>query len=283
MKTLILTLAAASALSLTGMAQASPAYLVQDTELMAGPDQGYPLLDDLLSGDEVDVQGCTDGYYWCDVIADGERGWVPGNALQLDDGDQMAPLPNVGYDYGVPIVVFAIQPYWNAYYSGYPFFVQRWTWYQWAPPYRPPMPPRVVPLPHPIFNPPPRDIPPPHPIPNPPPRDIPPPHPIPNPPPRDIPPPQPIFNPPPRDIPPPHPIPNPPPHDIPPPQPIFNPPPRDVPPPQPVFNPPPRVVPLPQPIPGPRMRVASTQRPPAAPRAPRPAAPRSGGGGHHRH
>ncbi|MBS0193976.1 MAG: SH3 domain-containing protein, partial [Proteobacteria bacterium] len=189
MKTLILTLTAAIGLASTSMAPASPAYLVQDTELMSGPDQGYPLVDNLPSGDEVDVQGCTDGYYWCDVIDNGERGWVPGNALEFDDGQDEQPvaLPDMGYSYGIPIVVFSIQPYWNAYYSDYPFFVQRWSWYYWAPPYRsgPPMPPpHVVPLPHPIPDPPPpRVVHLPTPIFNPPPRVVPLPHPIPDPPP----------------------------------------------------------------------------------------------------
>ncbi|MBS0461630.1 MAG: SH3 domain-containing protein, partial [Proteobacteria bacterium] len=160
MKTIVCIIATAIGLAVPAFAHASPAYLTEDVGLMAGPAQGYPLVDDLQAGDAVDVRGCTDGWTWCDVVTDGERGWVPGDALEMDDGGQWYPVPEYAPSYGIPVVVFSIQSYWPAYYSYYPVYVDRWSWYRWQPPY-------VVPLPHPIFgsngNPPPRVVPLPHP------------------------------------------------------------------------------------------------------------------------
>ncbi len=243
MKTIALLIASAIALALPAFAQATPAYVTSDAPLMAGPDQDYPQVDLLREGSQVDIQGCTPGWQWCDVIAYDERGWMPGEALEIDAGQQWMPAMEYGPAYGLPIVAFSIQGYWDNYYRYRPFYAQRWSWYRWRPPYRrwhgwngghgwngSHMPPRVMPMPHPIYgnhNPPPRVMPLPHPIygnHNPPPRVMPMPHPIYG-----------NHNPPPRVMPMPHPRPNPP---------------RVVPMPHPIYgNPPPRVVPMPHPVP----------------------------------
>ena len=212
MKSFAWIIATSLGLALPAFAQASPAWLADDAGLMAGPDRQYPLLDHLQAGTEVDIQGCTEDLAWCDVIAWNERGWVPADALQFDDGGQWLPVVEYAPAYAIPIVQFSIRAYWGSYYRYQPFYGYRRDWYRWTPP------PRVVPLPHPIFsgNPPPRVVPLPHPIfnGNPPPRVVPLPHPIfnGNPPPRVVPLPHPIFNgnPPPRVVPLPHPTPNPP-------------------------------------------------------------------------
>jgi len=47
---------------------ATEGYVVDNVNLRAGPDPSYPLVDQLPGGTGVDVQGCTDGWEWCDVI-----------------------------------------------------------------------------------------------------------------------------------------------------------------------------------------------------------------------
>ncbi|WP_430390922.1 SH3 domain-containing protein [Dyella sp. 20L07] len=44
--------------------------------MRAGPDSSYPDVVMLDTGTEVSIQGCVDGWSWCDVIAGGNRGWV---------------------------------------------------------------------------------------------------------------------------------------------------------------------------------------------------------------
>ncbi|MEO8741954.1 MAG: SH3 domain-containing protein, partial [Lysobacteraceae bacterium] len=65
-------------------AMAGEAYVAADTSLLAGPDQQYPSIVELPAGVPVQVQGCVDGWTWCDVIAGGDRGWVPGTFLVED-------------------------------------------------------------------------------------------------------------------------------------------------------------------------------------------------------
>ncbi len=221
MKLLVLSLAAAIGLASPAFAHASEAYVTTDVRLMAGPDEDYPVVDNLEPGSEVDIQGCTEDSEWCDVIAYGERGWVPGGALEFEYDNQWVLVPEYAPSYGIPVVSFSIERYWDSYYRHRPFYGRRWDWYRWHPGHRPwsyhptrpwpihgpppvhhPMPPpRVVPLPHPIYgNPPPHVQPLPHPIygnppphvqprpvvPNQPPRVVPMPHPVPTtPPPRN--------------------------------------------------------------------------------------------------
>lgn len=110
-------------------AQAADAYLADDANLHAGPDASYPLIDQLEAGTEVDVQGCTEGWEWCDVIVGDERGWVIGNNLEYEDQDQAVPLPDYGAQIGIPVITFSIGTYWDRYYRERPFYRQRDYWY----------------------------------------------------------------------------------------------------------------------------------------------------------
>jgi len=241
MKPLTWTIAAAIGLASPAFAyaHATEAYVTADVDLLAGPDQEYPLIDHLEEGSNVSVEGCTPGWEWCDVVAYGERGWVPGNSLEVEYGDQWMLVPDFAPNYGIPVVVFSIRNYWDTYYRYRPFYYQRWEWYRRPIPHRPY--PVDFPPPHPFHGPPPVhhhpiDYPPPyHHHPNPPPRVMPMPHPTPNP------------NPPPRVMPMPHPTPNP--------------------------NPPPRVMPMPHPTPNPNPQqgVAPMPNPHVMPQKPAPA------------
>lgn len=124
-------------------AYASEGYVVDNVNLRAGPDPSYPLVDQLPTGTEIDVQGCTEGWEWCDVIneGDGSRGWIAGNYIQYEYQDQQVLLPDYGAQIGIPIVAFSIGAYWDRYYRSRPFYGQRGDWYRRPYVSRPPSPP----------------------------------------------------------------------------------------------------------------------------------------------
>ena len=150
MKHLAWLVSASMALALPGLAQATDAYVTGNVNLRAGPDAGYPLIDQLQAGTEVDVQGCTSGWEWCDVIAFGNRGWVAGNYIEYEYQDQPMLLPMYGAQIGIPIVTFTIGTYWDRYYRGRPFYSRRDYWYQRPMLRRPPPPPIAHPYRGPI-------------------------------------------------------------------------------------------------------------------------------------
>jgi uncharacterized protein YraI len=131
---------ASFSLAFPALAQAADGYVTDNVNLRAGPDPSYPLVDQLPAGTEVDVQGCTDGWEWCDVINanDGSRGWIAGNFIQYEYQDQPVLLPEYGAQIGIPIVTFVIGSYWDHYYRGRPFYRDRDDWYRRPMPHRPP-------------------------------------------------------------------------------------------------------------------------------------------------
>ena len=142
-----LTRFALASLSLASLVLALPAlaqdaYVTGNVNMRAGPDPSYPLIDQLPAGTGVSVQGCTNGWEWCDVIAeDNNRGWVAGNFIGYQYQDQPVLLPEYGAQIGIPIVSFVIGAYWDNYYRGRPFYRDRDDWYRRRIDIRPPPPP----------------------------------------------------------------------------------------------------------------------------------------------
>lgn len=124
----VLGFAVALALGAPFAAFANDAYVVADISLQAGPDTDYPPIDNLSAGTEVDVQGCIEGFSWCDVIVGEDRGWVPGSFLEEEYDNQPVYLVDYGPRIGVPVVSFNIGVYWDAHYHNRPFYGQRTEW-----------------------------------------------------------------------------------------------------------------------------------------------------------
>ena len=129
MKRLISSAIAAVLLSATASAFAYDGFATDTVNLRAGPDIDYPVVTVIPPGAPLSIQGCTNGYEWCDVIFDDTRGWVAGSYVQYEYNDQPVLLSGYGSRIGVPIVSFVIGDYWGSYYRNRPFWVERDRWY----------------------------------------------------------------------------------------------------------------------------------------------------------
>jgi uncharacterized protein YraI len=132
----LLTLGVAS----TCFAQVVNGVVTSYVDLYAGPDVGYPTIAQLPAGTSVAIQGCTEGWGWCDVSTIGLRGWVAGTFVQYTYQNQPVYVADYGARIGIPIITFSIAAYWGAYYVNRPFYRNRDYWY--GRPYAPRPPPR---------------------------------------------------------------------------------------------------------------------------------------------
>src|SRR5450432_3963091 len=145
---------------LPALASAQEAHSVKWVNLRAGPARDYPLVVRLGPGTPLAVQGCTDGFGWCDVIGPGDsRGWVYAGNIAYPYQSAEVPVLGYGSVIGLPIITFAIGTYWGQYYRNRPWFGNQGQWMNHRPPprpiFRPPGPP-----PRPIVRPPSRPFPP---------------------------------------------------------------------------------------------------------------------------
>ncbi|HEX5122458.1 MAG TPA: SH3 domain-containing protein [Rhodanobacteraceae bacterium] len=109
-------------------AHAYEGYVVADVNLRAGPDVGYPPITMLPAGAPVAIQGCVQGWTWCDVIAGYNRGWVAGTYLQEAYGGNPVIVTDYGASIGIPVVAFSIGAYWGHYYRDRPWYHDRVRW-----------------------------------------------------------------------------------------------------------------------------------------------------------
>ena len=144
MKLRSLLLCAFAAL-LPAIAAAQQARAVRAVALRAGPDAQYPFVASFGPGTPLSVQGCTDGYGWCDVIGpNGYRGWVYAGDLAYPYQRREVPVLSYGPVIGIPIVTFALGSYWATHYHHRSWYRDRDRWDGYRPVYRPPPRPVVV-------------------------------------------------------------------------------------------------------------------------------------------
>lgn len=135
----LLLFAGLALLAAPALAHADTGYVVANVNLHAGPDIGYPLINVVPAGAPVYIDGCIQGYEWCDVVFQGQHGWVAGDYIQFDCQNRPVYLPSYGAAVGIPIIGFSIASYWNRWYVGRPFYRERDRWYRQPPPrHRPP-------------------------------------------------------------------------------------------------------------------------------------------------
>ena len=118
-----------SFVAMAAAAQAAPGFATANVNLRTGPDIEFPSAGIIPEGTPVDVQGCLNDESWCDVIWEGNRGWVFSEYLGFDYRGQTVLLPDAGPAvFRIPIVVFSAAEYWNRYYVGRPWFRERDRW-----------------------------------------------------------------------------------------------------------------------------------------------------------
>jgi len=115
-------------LAALGIASAQNAYTARPMNVRAGPNREYPLVAQLDAGTPLDVHGCLDGWSWCDVSFDGNRGWMYGGGISFQYNGGRVPLYSYGPQLGLPIITFSLGAYWGQYYRGRPWYAQRNTW-----------------------------------------------------------------------------------------------------------------------------------------------------------
>jgi uncharacterized protein YraI len=109
--------------------RAAPAVSTANVNMRTGPDTEFPSVGVIPEGAPLDVQGCLNDESWCDVVWEGNRGWVFGEYLGFDYQGQITPLPDAGLAvFRIPIVVFSAGDYWNRYYVGRPWYRDRDRW-----------------------------------------------------------------------------------------------------------------------------------------------------------
>jgi uncharacterized protein YraI len=115
-------------LAVCGTAGAQNAYTARQMNLHAGPDRDYPLITQVDEGTPLEVHGCLDGWSWCDVSVEGNRGWMYGGGIYFDYNGGTVWLYSYGPQVGVPVITFSVDTYWGQYYQGRPWYGQRETW-----------------------------------------------------------------------------------------------------------------------------------------------------------
>jgi uncharacterized protein YraI len=106
----------------------TPAYTNQPVNLMAGPGYTYPIVSGLQASYPVQVMGCISTYEWCDVALPGLRGWIFAGALSYPYDGSVVPVIQYGAVIGFPVVIFAIDSYWDRFYRGRPWYGDRDRW-----------------------------------------------------------------------------------------------------------------------------------------------------------
>jgi uncharacterized protein YraI len=130
MKRKLLTAAALFTIltTISGTAMAAfTGYVSTGLRLRAGPGTEYPVISIIPGNTNVYVNGCVDGWNWCDVEWNGLHGWTSGRVLQLMDNDQPVAVYSYAPTVGVPVVVFNRNDYWHRYYRDRAFYR---TWHR---------------------------------------------------------------------------------------------------------------------------------------------------------
>jgi uncharacterized protein YraI len=97
--------------------------------MRAGPNPQFPLVASIPAGAYVQVNGCVEGYSWCDVTAGPQRGWVYADYLSYPYRNQPVTVISAGPSLGLPIITFSVGNYWDSYYRGRPWYNNRAYWY----------------------------------------------------------------------------------------------------------------------------------------------------------
>jgi uncharacterized protein YraI len=103
-------------------------YSITNVNLRAGPGTYYPALLVVTVRSPIRILGCLGDYTWCDVIFQGNRGWMRSIYLQGWYRGSYYSLRDYAPRLGYPVVSFDIDPYWESNYRDRPFYGDRGRW-----------------------------------------------------------------------------------------------------------------------------------------------------------
>lgn len=114
------------------MAEAQPVrpngYPVTNVNLRAGPGIYYPVIVVVPTHAPIAILGCLGDYTWCDVVFQGDRGWMRSIYLKKWYRGYYYALRDWAPRLGLRVVAFDIGPYWDSYYRDRPFYRDRGRW-----------------------------------------------------------------------------------------------------------------------------------------------------------
>lgn len=84
--------AIALAVAAPAMAQAADATAATDLNVRSGPGAWYESVGVIPAGEMATIEGCLDGYEWCEVSYDGTEGWSYAPYLTVQAGDNVATI-----------------------------------------------------------------------------------------------------------------------------------------------------------------------------------------------
>jgi uncharacterized protein YraI len=119
---------AAAAMVGSAEAQRPNGYPITNVNLRAGPGTYYPPLLVVPSRAPIAILGCLGDYTWCDVIFEGNRGWMRSIYLQSWYSGYYYSLRDYAPRIGLRVVSFDIGGYWDANYRDRPFYRDRGKW-----------------------------------------------------------------------------------------------------------------------------------------------------------
>jgi len=117
-----------SGLPLAAHADTMQGYTNSSAELLAGPGSDFPAVAHVASGVNIDIMGCVNGFTWCDVSWNGNRGWIDANYLDSIYKDRHVKVTEYGSQEKLPVVVFEQKSYWDNYYRDQPFYTEHRYW-----------------------------------------------------------------------------------------------------------------------------------------------------------
>ena len=103
-------------------------YPVTNVNLRAGPGTYYPALLVVPARAPIRILGCLGDYTWCDVLFQGNRGWMRSIYLQGWYRSNYYSLGDYAPRLGYAVVSFNIGRYWDANYRDRPFYRDRGRW-----------------------------------------------------------------------------------------------------------------------------------------------------------
>jgi uncharacterized protein YraI len=115
-------------LPFTARADALRGYTDASVDLLAGPGLSYPAVSHVADNANVDIFGCVNGFRWCDVAWNGNRGWIDGRFLDSVYKDHHVNIIEYGPQADVPVVTFEQKSYWDSYYHDRPFYTEDRYW-----------------------------------------------------------------------------------------------------------------------------------------------------------